>query len=220
MKKFLLAIFLLLAVVGVAQAQDNDDNQFWPDLTVSFKLKPAVTLNLFGTARLGRDGQAFVTEQLGATVNFRLSKNFSVTPSYRHLWSQPTATKRSQEDRYFLDFNSRLPLPKGFAITDRNRGEIREIDNNVTRQRSWRYRNRLQVERPVGWHELKLVPYISGEMHYDSRYHVWSRQQFWAGSRVPVTKHWSLDVHYSRNIDERSVPGHWHVLGVLSRLEF
>ena len=218
MKKFLLS-WLLLAVVCIrvaAQEQENEDTQLWPDVTVGFKLNPTTTLSLFGTARLGRDLHARITHQLGASVNFRVNNYLNIVPSYRHAWSYPTENRRSQENRYFIDVTPRLPLPKGFMLQDRNRSEVRDINNRV----SWRYRNRLQLEKSFLWHEHQLTAYLAGEIHYDSRYSGWNRKQFWAGTRVPLNKHLTLDLHYSRNLDAQARPGYWHVIGIFSRIEF
>ena len=217
--KQLLSVLLLLITIGIrvaAQDQDNEDVQLWPDVTVGFKLNPATTLNFFGTVRPGRHFAGLVSEQLGTAMVVRISDYFSITPNYRHIWSQPTATRHSQENRYFLDVTSRLPLRKGFSLSDRNRGEVREINDQV----SWRYRNRIQLEKAFGWHDLQLTAYIAEEFHFDSRYHAWNRKQFWAGTRVPLSKHFTLDLHYSRNMDTRAQPGYLHLIGMFSRLEF
>ena len=218
MKKILLLLLLLTAarVRVAAQEQDNEDVQLWPDVTVGFRLNPAVTLNLFGTLRFGQDVSARITHQVGAGLNLRVNKYLNIVPAYRHAWSYPTPTRRSQENRYFLDVTPRLPLPKGFTLLDRNRGEVRDINHQV----SWRYRNRVQLEKALSWHEHEITPYLAGEFHYDSRYHAWNRKQFWMGTRVPVSKHVTLDLHYSRNLDQRARPGYWHVLGLMTRMEF
>ena len=218
MKKLLLLLLLLTVtrVRIVAQDQDNDDVQLWPDVTVGFRLSPAVTLNLFGTLRFGQDVSARITHQAGAAVNFRVNDYLNIVPAYRHAWSYPTPTRRSQENRYFVDVTPRLPLPKGFTLLDRNRSEVRDINDQV----SWRYRNRLQLEKAFTWHEHQLTSYLAGEIHYDSRYHEWNRKQFWFGTRVPVSKHLTLDLHYARNLDTQARPGHLHVIGLMSRFEF
>jgi hypothetical protein len=218
MKKYLL-LLLLLALVRtrvVAQEQDNEDTQLWPDVTMSFELNPVATLSFFGTARLGQDLSARITHQVGAAVNFKVNDYLNIVPAYRRAWSYPTPTRRSREHRYFVDVTARIPLPKGFTLQDRNRSEVRDINDRVT----WRYRNRLQLEKAYTWHELKLASYFAGEFHYDSRYHEWNRQQYWIGTRVPVTKNLTLDFHYSRNLDRRTRPGHWHIIGLFSRFEF
>lgn len=218
MKKVLLLLLLLIATRMriAAQEQDNEDVQFWPDVTVGFKLTPAINLNLLGTIRPGRHLEGFVSEQLGTSVVFRVGKYLNITPSYRHIWSQPEATRHSQENRYFIDFTPRVPLGKGFALLDRNRTEVRDINDRI----SWRYRNRIQIEKVFNWHEHQLTPYLAEEFHFDSRHQEWNRRQFWVGTRVPLNKHFTLDLHYSRNSDERAKPGYWHVIGVFSRLEF
>lgn len=218
MKKILLLLMLLSAarVRGVAQDQDKDDVQLWPDVTVSVRLNPVVALNFFGTLRFGQDVRARITHQVGAAVNFRVNDYLSIVPAYRHTWSYPTPIKRSQENRYFVDVTPRVPLPKGFTLLDRNRGEVRDINDQV----SWRYRNRVQLEKALTWHEHEITPYIASEFHYESRYHTWNRKMIWAGTRVPVHKHVTLDLHYSRIWDARAQPGYWHVMGIMTRMEF
>ena len=220
MKKCLFLLLLLTAVrvrsIAQTTSATDEDTQLWPDVTVGFKLTPKITLNLFGTLRFGQHEKDLVSEQLGAVVNIRLNKYLSIAPSYRHLWSQPDATRHSQEDRYFIDATPRVPLPKGFSFSDRNRAEVRNIQNVI----SWRYRNRPQLEKAFTWHDHPLTAYVSGEVYYDSRYHYWSRRQYWVGTRVPISKHLTMDFHYSRNQDERARPGYLHIIGVFSRFEF
>ncbi len=217
--KRVVVMMLLLTALRIriqAQAEDNEDVQLWPDVTVGFKLTPKVTLNLFGTARFGRSQENLVNEQLGTVVIFRLNDYLSIAPSYRHVWSQPDETRHTQENRYFIDITPRLPLPKGFSLSDRNRTEWRDIEDRG----SWRYRNRVQLEKAYTWRDHRLTSYVAGEFFYDSRFHQWSRKQFWLGTRVPVSKHLTLDLHYARNLDEHARPGRLHIIGVFSRFEF
>lgn len=220
MKKYVLLMLLLIAVQTQSEAQtnsaNNDDTQLWPDVTVGFRLTPKVTLSLFGTARFGRDQENLVNEQLGAFVTFRVNKYLTIAPSYRHIWSQPDATRHTQENRYFIDVTPRLPLPKGFVLLDRNRAEIRDIEDRA----SWRYRNRPQIEKAFTWRDRQLTAYAAGEIFYDSRFSQWNRKQLWFGTRIPVSKHLTMDLHYSRNMDQRARPGYLHIIGVFSRFEF
>ncbi len=219
MKRHLLVLSLLLLVSSVnAQSANStdDDEQFWPDLTLRFNLNKKTTLDFFATARLGRHVSHFVAEQLGVATAYRPSKYLTVAANFRTVWGQPTATKSSFEKRLFFDVTPRLPLKKGFLLTDRNRIEFREI-NGV---RSTRYRNRYQIEKAMKWGEKTFTPYISGENYYDSRYHEWGRKQLWTGVRIPFSTHLSCDFMYMHNWDARAKPGYWHVLGVLTRIEF
>lgn len=201
----------------LAQPQtSNEDVQLWPDMSVSLRLSPRVALQFFGTIRSGDKLTRRVSEQAGVAVNLRLNKYLTVVPSYRAIWSQPEETRNSFEHRYFIDVIPRAPLGKGFTVLDRNRAERR----NINGQWAWRYRNRPQLERVIKFHEHQLTPYLAGEIFYDSRSKAWSRKQFWAGLRVPVNSHLTFDLHYSRNLDRRAQPGRWHVIGMMTRMEF
>lgn len=212
-------VILLLTAAGeraLAQAEDNEDVQLWPDVTVALRLSPRVALQFSGTLRPGDNLTRRVSEQAGVAVNLRLNKYLTVVPSYRAVWSQPEETRHGFEHRYSVDVIPRLPLGKGFSILNRNRFERRDIND----QWAWRYRNRPQIERVVKFHEHPLTPYLAAEFFYDSRSEAWSRKQFWVGTRVPVNAHLTFDFHYSRNLDQRARPGRWHVIGLFSRFEF
>ena len=220
MKRVLFFVLLIAVLRTSALAQQsataNEDVQLWPDVTVAIRLSPRVALQFFGTIRPGDNLTRRVSEQAGVAVNVRLNKYLTLVPSYRAIWSQPEETRHTFEHRYFVDVIPRLPLGKGFTILDRNRFERRDIGE----QWAWRYRNRPQIERVVKFHERTLTPYLAGEFFYDSRSQAWIRKQFWAGLRVPINTHLTCDLHYSRNLDQRARPGHWHVIGMMTRFEF
>ncbi|MEO6724603.1 MAG: DUF2490 domain-containing protein [Blastocatellia bacterium] len=215
---------LLLACLGSpAFAQSSDlqrDTQIWPDTTISFKLKNNFSLFLFGTVRLGRDDSALISQQAGIGLTRGFGKHFSTSFSYRYVANEPTPGKSSTEHRVFADFTPRTPLKFGINVSDRNRTEWRNINEKI----SWRYRNRLQFERPSSlplWgHERKITPYISGEAMYDTRYRTLNRTQMYIGARLPISKHATLDGFYMKQWDARTRPGFLNVIGTFWRLEF
>ena len=97
-----------------------------------------------------------------------------------------------------------------------HRIEWRDINTRV----SWRYRNRLQFERPLAISEHKLTPYVACEPMYDTRHRTWSRTQCYVGSRIPLNKHVTFDGFYMRQWDARANPGFLHVFGAYWRLEY
>jgi hypothetical protein len=103
-----------------------------------------------------------------------------------------------------------------FQVSDRNRFEWRNINGVV----SWRYRNRLQFERPISIGERRVTPYISGETMYDTRFATWTRNQLYVGARVPIAAHVTWDVFYMRQWDARAQPGFLNVFGTFIRLDF
>ena len=63
-----------------------------------------------------------------------------------------------------------LPNQRSDLITDRNRSDLDWSAGNFT----WRYRNRLTVERRVAIRSFHPAPYISAEAFYESQYNKWS----------------------------------------------
>jgi hypothetical protein len=171
-------------------------------------LRPRITLNLFGTLRAGRNISAVTDKQIAAGLNFNLGKYLSVGPNYRYLSS-------NREHRFYVDLTLRVPLRFGLLLSDRHRGELRDVSGVVF----GRYRNRLQIERAFTIHDHKITPYLSGEMNYDGRFHAWVRNRIFVGARLPVQKHLTLDSYYARQHDGRSRPGYLHIIGMIFRVE-
>ncbi len=214
---------LLVWLVSPAFAQSSDpqrDSQIWPDTTITFKLKNNFSFFLFGTIRLGRDESALVSQQAGIGLTRSFGKYFSTSLAYRYIENEPTPTKSSTEQRVFADFTPRGPLKFGVNVSDRNRVEWRNINDRI----SWRYRNRLQFERPFSiqlrGHERKITPYLSAESMYDTRYRTWNRTQAYIGARLPLTKHVTFDGFYMKQWDARARPGFLNVFGALWKFEF
>lgn len=216
----LFQIALLVCLRSQAQAQRADDpqrdTQIWPDTTVTIKLRPDISFIIHGTARFGRDSSALVNEQAGAGFSKSFGRNFSAGIFYRFINSEPTPNRRSGEHRIFLDLTPRKSLGKGFTLQDRNRIEWRDVNKRI----SWRYRNRLQFERPISINERKITPYFAVEPMYDTRFRAWSRTQMYIGTRIPLIKHVTFDGFYMRQFDARTRPGFLNVVGAYWRLEF
>ncbi len=215
---FPITLLVCLCASAIAQRADDPqrDTQIWPDVTVTFKLRPDINLIFHGTSRFGRDSSALVNEQAGAGFGKAFGKNFSAGIFYRYINSEPTPNRRSNEHRIFLDLTPRKSLGGGFIVQDRNRIEWRDVNNRI----SWRYRNRLQFERPFNVNDRKITPYFAVEPMYDTRFQAWNRTQMYVGARVPLAKHLTFDGFYMRQFDARTRPGFLNVIGAFWRLEF
>ncbi|HMV50508.1 MAG TPA: DUF2490 domain-containing protein [Blastocatellia bacterium] len=219
----LLFAVLLISAAPTAFAQRPDDprrdTQIWPDTTITIKLDRNFSLSLFGTVRLGRDDTALVSQQAGIGISRSFGKHFSSAFSYRYIENEPTPGRQSAEHRLFADFTPRTSLKYGVNVSDRNRIEWRDINEKI----SWRYRNRLQFERPFTIHQLRerrITPFIAGEALYDTRFRAWNRNQFYIGARLPIIKHVTFEGFYMKQWDARTKPGFLNVLGAYWRLDF
>jgi hypothetical protein len=102
-----------------------------------------------------------------------------------------------------------------FRFSDRNLFERRFRNPGIT---STRYRNRLQVEHPLGRSELGFSLFVADEVFYDWSIDCWVRNRFTAGASKALNKHFTQDVYYLRQNDGVSVPGDLHVIGTTLRI--
>lgn len=208
---------LLFMLPGLAPAQiiDRADNQSWNDVQVAVPLTKDIDFNLLGTLRVGRDISRPVDERLGTGFTFRFGPHLQIAPNYLYIGMQPFRNRRVWESRLSLPVTLRFDVDK-FRISDRNTFERRIRRPGIN---STRYRNRLQVEHPVGPKEWSLSLYVADEVFYDWSVDRWVRNRFTVGGSKVLNKHFTLDVYYMRQNDRVSIPGDLNVIGTILRIK-
>jgi len=209
---------LLFALTGLASAQiiDRADNQLWNDVQVAVPLTKNIDFNMLGTLRLGRDISRPVDERLGTGFTFRFGQHLQIAPNYLYIGMQPFRNRRVWESRLSLPVTLRFDVDK-FRISDRNTFERRIRRPGIN---STRYRNRLQVEHPVGSKEWGLSLYVADEVFYDWSVDRWVRNRFTVGGTKVFNKHFTQDIYYMRQNDGVSIPGDLNVIGTILRIKF
>lgn len=59
-----------------------------------------------------------------------------------------------------------------------------------------RYRNRLELERPVTLLRQDITPFVRWEVFYNTQTSVWSKRRYYAGVAPPVTEEVSTELYY------------------------
>ena len=208
-----LTVFLVVSAVN-AQLISRSDTQQWTDVQFAVPLSKSIDFNFGGTLRLGRDLERPVDERIGFGATFKFGDHLSVTPNYQYIGMQPFRGRRVWENRLSLPINVRFDLGK-FRLSDRNLFErrIRHPGINATR-----YRNRIQLEHPIGPPKIKLSIYVSEEVFYDWSFNAWVRNRAAVGVTKVFNKAWTQDFYYLRQNDSHSIPGDLHVIGTTLRL--
>ncbi|HSE26296.1 MAG TPA: DUF2490 domain-containing protein [Pyrinomonadaceae bacterium] len=206
-------VFLVVSAVN-AQLISRSDTQQWTDVQFAVPLSKSIDFNFGGTLRLGRDFERPVDERIGFGATFKFGDHLSVTPNYQYIGMQPFRGRRVWENRLSLPINVRFDLGK-FRLSDRNLFErrIRHPGINATR-----YRNRIQLEHPIGPPKIKLSIYVSEEVFYDWSFNAWVRNRAAVGVTKVFNKAWTQDFYYLRQNDSHSIPGDLHVIGTTLRL--
>ena len=226
-------LFLLLLLIDTRKIRAQEPttrDEFWPSIEVYINVKPKVRLYLLGTvSKSVEDGELFNAQsyeaQVGAHVDYIPNEHFILRAGYRYGRAIGNNDNGFREHRLLSEQILRKLLPGDLLLTDRNREDFRFI----TGEFSFRYRNRVMIERefhvnlPI-LRRRTITPYVSGEISYDTRFGVWNRNRYAVGvvqslRRGPILKTvlpkrgMNLDIYLMRQNDSRSSPSHVNALG-------
>lgn len=213
-----LSLVFLLTLATPASSQtavDQTDTQQWNDVFIAIPITKQVDFNVLGTLRIGRDISHTVDERFGVGATFRIGQHVTLVPAYLHIETQPFEGIRLHEERLNLAAILRFEAIQ-FRFSDRNLLERRFRRPGIN---STRYRNRFQVEHPVGPDRIKLSVFASDEVFYDWSVDQWVRNRVAAGILRPLNKNITLEVYYLRQNDGRALPGDIHAIGTTWRIK-
>jgi hypothetical protein len=211
-RQFLLLLTIItgLFVSAVAQTpQDHDDNQSWNDLQISIPIAEKVDLLVLGTVRFGGNFTNFIEGRAGGGVSVKLSKRFSISPTYQHIETRAANGTFRTEHRYSMRGSYKFPF-KRFGLSHKSTYEYRVRSSG----NSWRYRPAVTFEKALPKSFLpKAKFFITEDPFYISTTRRFSRNRLSLGVSKTLSKHFTLNVYYLRQDDNTSVPGNLNVLG-------
>jgi hypothetical protein len=171
---------------GYLQAKDDreggDPTQFTFGPSLEFYLKPLIKLKKVTVFDL----------------NDAKSRALVIETGYRII----TAPNTPNENRAIEAITSHFPIFASILLTDRNRVDLDWKNGTFT----WRYRNKLTLERTFSIHSYHLIPYVAAEPFYESQYKKWASTDLYAGCLLPVGKHVEFDPYYEFENDTGKAP--------------
>ncbi len=219
----------LLVLFAPPPATCQQTSQFWPEIDTYVKLNP--TLRLLFIASTTQEAGDTIGSEFGANFDlfvkpllklkrftvFELDESKSRLLTLRagyHFLSTPGGPN---ETRIVLEATSRYPLRAGVLIADRNRADLRTIEGKF----SWRYRNRLMLEKSFGIHSYHFTPYLRAEASYDSRVEKFSRTTEDVGFLFPIRRRAEIEPYYQHMNDTSTSPNRQtHGIGLTFNLYF
>jgi hypothetical protein len=198
LSRFVLLFFLALLPISAQTVQ------FLPEIDAHLKLNS--NFRAYLDAKDDRDGGEPDQFAIGPSIQFYLrpliklkkvrifdlddakSRALVLETGYRYI----TAPGAPPENRMQAIATSHFPLVAGFAVSDRNRADLDWKNGRF----SWRYRNKLTVDRAFAVGSYHLIPYVAAEPYYTSQYNKWSTTALFAGSLFPVGRHVEFNVYY------------------------
>ncbi len=204
-------------------------DEFLPEIDVHYKVSP--TVRVYFQAKETREARDPIQAEIGPSVEFYLkplvrlkrvtafdlddkkSRALVLSIGYRYLPSPDSSSVNRMEPVATLHF----PLKASFLLTDRNRADLDWKTGNF----SWRYRNRLQIERRLAIRSYHPAPYASVELFYQSQYNKWSATTIYAGCLFPFGKHLELNPYYEHQNNTGKKPNQQlNQLGLVLTLYF
>lgn len=194
---------------SVAQSQ-----QFWPKIDTYVTLNSNVRIYL--TASQTRESGTSTDAEIGPNVDiflkpllrlqritrFQLDQSESRLLLLRFGYRYLPSTQGPTENRIVMEATPNFPLKANILLSDRNRADVRFMARSV----SWRYRNRLTLERTLSIRAYHFTPYLRGEVYYDSNSARWSRTALDAGGRFPIRKHTEIEPYFEHQNDTSQIP--------------
>jgi hypothetical protein len=198
------AEWLLLLAWITCSGSRAQDTQFLPEVDAHLALNSSMRVYLQAKDdREGGDPQQFTfgpsvqfyrkpLVQLGNAAVFDLdnakSRLLVLESGYRVITAPDTPPK----NRAIESVTFRFPLQWRTLLADKNRADL-DWQNGAL---SWRYRNKLTLERTFTIRSFHFIPYVAAEPFYESRYSKWSTTDLYAGSLLPVGGHAQFDCYY------------------------
>jgi hypothetical protein len=201
LRTFWLFLSFLAVSCEVVSAQEAE---FLPEVDIYLKLNPSIRFRAQASdTRAGGDPTQFSIGpdlelytkpliRLERVTSFDLddakSRPLVVTAGYRYLIAPDSPSTNRME----LTATSHFPTKPGLLLSDRNRSDLDWSDGKF----KWRYRNKLEIEKPLVIRSYHPAPYSSVEVYYESQYQKWSTTEIYVGCLFPVRKRFEFDTYY------------------------
>lgn len=222
-KSFRLSFLLLLLACPLAAQQSV--NEFWPEVDVFATLNSRLRASFMSAHTVDKDSDPAGWE-FGPNLDIylisirnRRSENYDVSKR-KYLWLRLgyhvlPSPNGNTEQRGITEITSRFFLPKSFLLSDRNR-----LDFRGTNTFSWRYRNRLTLERDFRIRRLAFTPYARAEATYNITNSNWARFSYSFGSVFPMAKHFEVEPFFERQVNSNSSPKYVNGFGLTFSVYF
>jgi hypothetical protein len=222
---------LALALADFASAQEETRYEVWPSVEAYYRFD--ARWRLAGIAGLSRSRETQYTDvSLGAYLDLSLLPigpliTFEATEFERYrafqirtglAYAEALGSHKGTytEATLVVEPTLRLYVTEKILLSDRNRFELRRVNA----EGSWRYRNRIRIERLTVTELVTFSPYLSFEPMYDSREQTFNRLRTQAGVEWKLSDLYVLDTFYLYQSDSRGSPAHLNVFGLTLSMYF
>jgi hypothetical protein len=221
-----LAMLLVLLSRRPATAQTF---QFLPEVDVYNKIQPDIRFNfqVKETREAGDPTQVEIgpgfdfflkpLEGLKNITGFDLDDSKARPLQFSVGFRYVPSPDKPHIERLELAVTPRWPLFAKILLSDRNRADLDWSKDQLT----WRYRNKVTLERRFTVNSYHPAPYISAEVFYQSQYQKWTTTALYAGCLLSAGKHFEFDPYYEhQNVTNKQPNQQFNQFGVVLNMYF
>lgn len=218
-KKTAVVLFLwITANIGVLAQKPS--YELWPEVDVWYKITPVFRLSSFAaiTRYLESNTRDF-NLTLQADYSFGNSKRFFFTRlsdqnraqtlkvwlirgGYMGGWSLYDNAENYSEDMLFFEMHRRILLKRQVLFSQRIRMDNRWLTKEP--EFSYRFRYRAMFEREFLSGKTSIIPFVSVEPFWDSRYDLFNRVRIIGGSTVSWKSRFAFEGNITYQYDSKS----------------
>ena len=169
--------------------------QVWPELQLHYRFDPQTkAIAMISSSRDQDSGQAY-EGQVGLAVEHKFIDWFLARVGYRYgsaLDGHPF-----QENRLLTEETFRLGALTELKLELRTREDFRWLDTGFF----VRLRERALLQREFRIGDYAFVPYVSGEIYFDTKYSQFSRYRLIAGVNFPIARAISIEPYFLEQVD-------------------
>jgi Protein of unknown function (DUF2490) len=231
-----LALIVCLGGATGAAGQDGTTKEFWPEIDAWLRLSPTWRLSMFvpisknlethyreGSLILQADyafgGMKSPQKRRMVDDSRALEmKRFLFRGGYLGGMSLDDQGEEYTEYAALFEFHVRTPFKGGILLTGRLRSDLRWLGDNHEFSTRWRYRLMLEKEFKPG--RSSIIPYVSVEPYYDTRYKTVNRVRLIGGATVVWSPRFALETNITYQHDSKSSVTNLWALNVILHVYF
>jgi hypothetical protein len=214
----------------------NNSHEFWPETDIWWRINSSWRLSSFIAITKyyeSKDRDLNITMQAdyawGHTKNpffGRLQdenraqemKAWLIRGGFMEGQSLSDHGENYNEDMALAEIHKRIPIHSAGLLSLRLRTDLRWIGNSS--DFSYRFRYRMMVEKEYKLKHTSIVPYVSAEPFWDSRYSILNRVRFIGGATLAWGKLFAFESNFTYQYDSKSSVENVYALNIILHIFF
>ncbi len=187
----LLLLSLILGLPVESFAQNNNDRQFWSGIGIEQKIVGNFSISISECFRCNNNMSDFYWHHTDIGVSYKFLPWFSLGLNCWQIYKGKEGVWKEHR-RPHVNGTFSLPI-KALVLSDRNRIEYRIAKDD---EKTWMYRNKLELKIPIEVISIKISPYIAEEIFINFSEAEFACNRIYAGIKLKILKWAYLDTGY------------------------